>query len=86
MNLKFGQCLYDIEAVYHPSIGCIYTWSNKKEQRSYLVRKLDRVIGSMKWFASFGQATVDFLFPGVYDHFPALISMSDNKNFGPNTF
>ena len=40
----------------------------------------------MKWFASIGQAIVDFLFPGVFDHFPALISMSDNKDIGPNTF
>ena len=40
----------------------------------------------MKWFASIGQAIVDFLCPGVFDHLPALISMSDNKDIGPNTF
>ena len=29
--MKFCECLYDIEVVYHPSIGCIYAGSNKKE-------------------------------------------------------
>jgi hypothetical protein len=42
VNMKFGQSLYDIKVMYHPSMGCFYTGSNKIEERSYVVRKLDR--------------------------------------------
>ncbi|XP_074299643.1 uncharacterized protein LOC141630787 [Silene latifolia] len=49
---EFSQCLDNCSLVDHPATGCHFTWNNKQGD-GLRWAKLDRILVSPQWFASF---------------------------------
>ncbi|PKI53937.1 hypothetical protein CRG98_025639 [Punica granatum] len=81
----FADFLNSAELTDHTSIGCYYTWSNKR-QEGFQVRKIDRVLINEKWVQSELPSTVEFLSPGISDHCPAMLKFGEKENAGPKPF
>jgi hypothetical protein len=82
----FKACTEAIGIEDHPAVGCYYTWTNRREDGHFIVKKLDRVLVNHAWYALFPQCIVQFLPPGISDHSAALISIGVKHNFGPKPF
>ncbi|XP_031387323.1 uncharacterized protein LOC116200633 [Punica granatum] len=81
----FSDFMNAAELIDHTSIGCYFTWSNKR-QEGFQVRKIDRVLVNEKWFQGDIASTVEFLPPGISDHCPALLKFGEKENAGPKPF
>ncbi|XP_074314350.1 uncharacterized protein LOC141649563 [Silene latifolia] len=68
---EFSQCIDNCSLVDHPATGCHFTWNNKQGD-GLRWAKLDRILVSPQWFASF-RSTATFLNAGVSDHSPCLV-------------
>ncbi|XP_062114462.1 uncharacterized protein LOC133825549 [Humulus lupulus] len=82
----FSDCLHDCGLVDLPYNGCFYTWSNKQEPPNRIVAKLDRVLGNKVWLDCFNNTAVYFMPEGLFDHSPAILSLSANINMGKKPF
>ncbi|GAV89673.1 hypothetical protein CFOL_v3_33087 [Cephalotus follicularis] len=71
---KFNACLNTIEVDDIRSVGRFFTWTNKRDGRSAVNKKLDRVLGNSGWHRDFKHNSAHFHNPGVSDH--SLISVT----------
>ncbi|XP_039057652.1 uncharacterized protein LOC120201026 [Hibiscus syriacus] len=76
---EFQDLTQDLDLHDHPFIGPLFTWSNKQSE-SYLARKLDRVLINPIWALSFHNFHVEFLSPGVSDHFEQSLQSPFHEN------
>ncbi|XP_039053100.1 uncharacterized protein LOC120195029 [Hibiscus syriacus] len=65
---EFQEFTRELEISDHPFFGPKYTWSNKQKDL-FLARKFDRVMINSSWATAFHHSFVEFLAPGVSDHF-----------------
>uniref|UniRef100_A0A2N9J3H3 Reverse transcriptase domain-containing protein n=1 Tax=Fagus sylvatica TaxID=28930 RepID=A0A2N9J3H3_FAGSY len=83
---EFLACTEFIGVEDHPAVGCYYTWTNRREDGVFVMKKLDRVLVNHQWLHLFPQCIVHFLPPGVSDHSMAYISIGERQDFGPKPF
>ena len=83
---EFLACTESIGVEDHPAVGCYYTWTNRREDGVFVMKKLDRVLVNHQWLHLFPQCIVHFLPPGVSDHSMAYISIGERQDFGPKPF
>ncbi|XP_074298627.1 uncharacterized protein LOC141629546 [Silene latifolia] len=74
----FNSCLSEYGLDDMHGSGSDFTWFNKQEVNTRVYSKLDRVLINADWLISFTQTTAQFLPPGISDHFPALLSFSND--------
>ena len=79
-------CTESIGVEDHPAVGCYYTWTNRREDGVFVVKKLDRVLVNHHWLDFFPQCIVQFLPPGISDHSLAHISIGGRHDYGPKPF
>ncbi|KAK9273822.1 hypothetical protein L1049_018633 [Liquidambar formosana] len=72
-SLNFSQAILDfhdsiLQADLYdlPFIGPLYTWTNKREDSSLIVRKLDRALMNDRWLDCFPQSTTVFCNPADF--------------------
>jgi hypothetical protein len=82
----FLACSETIGVVDHPAVGCYYTWTNKREDGTFVMKKLDRVLVNHSWLDLFSQCVVQFMAPGISDHSLVLISLGEKQDYGPKPF
>ncbi|XP_074314673.1 uncharacterized protein LOC141649902 [Silene latifolia] len=70
---EFSQCIDNCSLVDHPATGCHFTWNNKQGD-GLRWAKLDRILVSPQWFASF-RSTATFLNAGFSYHSPCLVQI-----------
>jgi endonuclease/exonuclease/phosphatase family metal-dependent hydrolase len=83
---EFLACTESIGVEDHPAVGCYYTWTNRREDGVFVMKKLDRVLVNHQWLHLFPQCIVHFLPPGVSDHSMAYISIGEKAGFWSKTF
>uniref|UniRef100_A0A803QE60 Reverse transcriptase domain-containing protein n=1 Tax=Cannabis sativa TaxID=3483 RepID=A0A803QE60_CANSA len=66
--------------------GCLYTWNNKRQGNERICSKIDRVLANQKWLDSFSSAEVIFAAEELFDHTPAIISLSHEILGGKKPF
>ncbi|XP_031392312.1 uncharacterized protein LOC116204371 [Punica granatum] len=81
----FADFMNSAELTDHTSIGCYYTWSNKR-QEGFQARKIDRVLVNGKWLQGQIASTVEFLPPGISGHCPAMLKFGEKESTGPKPF
>ncbi|XP_039041849.1 uncharacterized protein LOC120180617 [Hibiscus syriacus] len=69
---EFQDCLESLDLMDHPFLGPLFTWSNKQED-SFLVRKLDRILVNNQWLFDHSESFVEFAAQGVSDHCLGLL-------------
>ncbi|GAV65841.1 LOW QUALITY PROTEIN: hypothetical protein CFOL_v3_09355, partial [Cephalotus follicularis] len=74
---EFNECLNAIEVDDIRSVGRFFTWSNKREGNAAVNKKLDRVLGNWGWHKVFNHSCAHFHNPGVSDHSPVSVALSD---------
>jgi hypothetical protein len=79
----FLACSETIGVVDHPAVGCYYTWTNKREDETFVMKKLDRVLVNHSWLDLFSQCVVQFMAPGISDHSLVLISLGEKQDYSP---
>ncbi|XP_062080777.1 uncharacterized protein LOC133785572 [Humulus lupulus] len=55
--------------------GSFFTWSNKQQGDDRICSKIDRVLANQTWLNRFINAKAVFLFEGIFDHTPAVLSV-----------
>lgn len=55
--------------------GPLYTWSNRGDSEQIIARKLDRVLVSDSWLATFPNSEADFTGPGLSDHTRGIVTI-----------
>ncbi|XVE86096.1 hypothetical protein DITRI_Ditri18aG0008900 [Diplodiscus trichospermus] len=65
----------DAGVFYNVSSGPLFTWSNHQSENP-IAKKLDGVLINEVWLAEFPHSTADFLPPGISDHCPTVIELS----------
>ncbi|XP_062118289.1 uncharacterized protein LOC133831900 [Humulus lupulus] len=83
---SFYNCLLDYDLTDIPFHGFFFTWNNKQVSSDHIIAKLDRVLGNATWFENFPQAHACFLPEGLFDHSPAVVSLSQNMELGKKPF
>ena len=83
---EFLACTEAISVDDHPAVGCYFTWTNRREDGVFVVKKLDRVLANHNWLDLFPQCIVQFLSPGISDHSLILITIGEKQNYGPKPF
>ncbi|XVE58896.1 hypothetical protein DITRI_Ditri04bG0205600 [Diplodiscus trichospermus] len=78
----FGEFVNKFSIYDHCFSGNFFTWSNK-HQVDFLAKKLDRVMVNGNWEFS---STVEFLAPGVSNHYPVLIKLGSHVKSPPKPF
>lgn len=48
-EIDFGDCINQIEVLDLTFSGCVFTWCNKREEGSFVAKKLDRVMVNEAW-------------------------------------
>ena len=72
---EFISCLTQIAVFDHSYAETLLTWSNRQTE-GFLGRKLDRVLINGNWLPCFGNSTVEFLPPEIFDHCHALMKLN----------
>ncbi|GAV92185.1 LOW QUALITY PROTEIN: hypothetical protein CFOL_v3_35566, partial [Cephalotus follicularis] len=71
----FNACLNTIEVDEIRSAGRFFTWTNKREGRSAVNKKLDRALGNWGWHRVYNHSSAHFHNPGVSDHSPISVAL-----------
>ena len=82
---EFKDAVQKVAVFDHPFTGPLFTWFNHQGE-GFLTRKLDRVLINDKWLSFLAQSTVEFLPPGVSDHCPALVRLTQQGCSPPKPF
>ncbi|XP_062085850.1 uncharacterized protein LOC133791958 [Humulus lupulus] len=82
----FCNCLLDYDLLDIPFHGCFFTWNNKKILPDHIIAKLDRVLGNSAWLEKCPLANACFLPEGIFDHSPAVVSLSKAMELGKKPF
>ncbi|GAV73925.1 hypothetical protein CFOL_v3_17408 [Cephalotus follicularis] len=83
---EFNKCLKAMEVDDIRSVGRFFTWSNKRAGNFAVNKKLDRVLGNWEWHKHFNHSLAHFHNPGVSDHSPVSVSLSEVRNNGNKPF
>lgn len=83
---EFYDCTQEAHIFDLRYSGCFYTWSNKQEGENKIASKIDRIMVNMEWVEVFTDSTAEFLFPGISDHSPGVISIFEGRYHGPPPF
>ncbi|XP_020250238.1 uncharacterized protein LOC109827635 [Asparagus officinalis] len=68
------------------TLGCFYTWNNKKEADSRVWCRLDRALVNDAWINTYNASHVEFLLPSFSDHSPAQIAIYEEYIQGKKPF
>ncbi|GAV59738.1 hypothetical protein CFOL_v3_03269 [Cephalotus follicularis] len=83
---EFNECLKSMEVDDIRSVGRFFTWSNKRAGNFAVNKKLDRVLGNWEWHNLFNHSLAHFHQPGVSDHTPVSVDLSDFRSSGNKPF
>ncbi|GAV76442.1 hypothetical protein CFOL_v3_19916 [Cephalotus follicularis] len=83
---EFNECLNAIGVDDIRSVGRHFTWSNKRVGNATVNKKLDRVLGNWGWHKVFNHSCALFHNPGVSDHSPVSVALSDPWRCGNKPF
>ncbi|GAV62355.1 hypothetical protein CFOL_v3_05879, partial [Cephalotus follicularis] len=83
---EFNECLKSMEVDDISSVGWFFTWSNKRVGNFAVNKKLDRVLGNWEWHKHFNHNLAPFHNPGVSDHSPFSVALSDFRSSGNRPF
>ncbi|GAV63771.1 Exo_endo_phos domain-containing protein [Cephalotus follicularis] len=81
-----NECLNAIEVDDIGRVGRHFTWSNKTVGNVVVNKKLDRVLGNWGWHKVFNHSCALFHNPGVSDHTPVSVTLSDPWRCGNKPF
>ncbi|KAJ9535294.1 hypothetical protein OSB04_un001606 [Centaurea solstitialis] len=85
----FRDCVCDIEVEDIRQSGLMFTWVQKPMSdggSNGLLKKLDRVLGNLKFVGDFPSAYANFLPYGLSDHSPAVVTLQGLCVFKPKPF
>ncbi|XP_056688055.1 uncharacterized protein [Spinacia oleracea] len=68
------------------SCGNMFSWSNKGQGDQTISSRIDRAFGCCDWQSSFPAVCVDYLNPGISDHFPLLLDCNIAHHQGSRPF
>ncbi|GKF83428.1 hypothetical protein Tco_0245084, partial [Tanacetum coccineum] len=71
----FKDCVKCIEVMDINSFGLHYTWIQKPKGGNGILKKLDRIMGNVKFVEGFSGAYVIFQPYRISDHSPAVLKM-----------
>ncbi|GAV92478.1 Exo_endo_phos domain-containing protein [Cephalotus follicularis] len=72
----FNACLNSIEVDDIKSVGRFFNWTNKRDGRFDVNKKLDRALGNWGWNRGYNHSSAHFHNPGVSDHSPIYVAMN----------
>ena len=76
---QFRSALEECDLCDLGFIGSKYTWSNAKEDESFMEERLDRALANIDWCAWFQEVEVQVLPARLSDHKPILINFARHK-------
>lgn len=66
--------------------GSLFTWNNKKDGADRVFCKLDQIMSNEEWNDLYPEVVADFQPEGLFDHTPAVISLTDTLRRGKALF
>ena len=79
-TVEFNECVNASCLVDLRYTGNFYTWNNRRSGLEHIIkRKLDRALVNQGWLDYFPSAYAEFLPPGISDHSPIVIHISDTN-------
>jgi hypothetical protein len=85
-EIEFGNCVNWIQVLDLAYSGCNFTRCNRREEGSFVAKKLDWVLVNEAWLDEFSKSEVEFQEAGISDHSPAIVSMGKFQSSGPKPF
>ncbi|XP_019248485.1 PREDICTED: uncharacterized protein LOC109227745 [Nicotiana attenuata] len=61
------------------SVGWFFTWCNQQQEDKRVYSKIDWAMGNYVWLQQYSHIEAEFMDPGVSDHSPILIHISQHK-------
>ncbi|XP_016448286.1 uncharacterized protein LOC107773375 [Nicotiana tabacum] len=55
--------------------GDYCTWTNKQRVEDIIFSRIDRAFGNYEWMMKWGNITMEYGLPGIYDHAPMILPM-----------
>ncbi|GAV92453.1 hypothetical protein CFOL_v3_35832 [Cephalotus follicularis] len=83
---EFNNCLNVIEVEDIRGVGRFFTWSNKRDGKHIVNKKLDRALGNWGWHKEYNHSFAHFHNPGISDHSPVSVSLADSGSKGCKPF
>ncbi|XP_022015008.1 uncharacterized protein LOC110914527 [Helianthus annuus] len=83
---EFYECVKETELLDIPSHGIHYTWNQKPREGIGVMKKLDRVMGNLKFLDLFPNGYALFKPPRLSDHSPCIFKFSSALNSRPKPF
>ncbi|XP_021984667.1 uncharacterized protein LOC110880453 [Helianthus annuus] len=83
---KFKECVNSIEVLDINSSGLHFTWSNKQQDTRAIFKKIDRILGNMKFIDTFQSASALFHPYRISDHTPCILVLPNIVRDKPKPF
>ncbi|XP_021975392.1 uncharacterized protein LOC110870522 [Helianthus annuus] len=83
---EFHDCVQYTELVDINGHGLHYTWNQKPKQGIGLLKKIDRVMGNLKFLEMFPEAFVCYLPFRISDHTPCILKWPNSTKEKPKPF
>ncbi|XP_062115678.1 uncharacterized protein LOC133829870 [Humulus lupulus] len=85
-SVTFQQCIEKCNLEDVKSTGSFFTWTNKQQGDDRIYSKIDRVLANQRWLDHYTVAEVIFLNEGIFDHYPAMLSIYPAVGNGKKPF
>ena len=77
-TIEFNDCVNASCLVDLRYTGCYYSWNNRRSDSDFfLKKKLDRALVNQGWLGTFSSSFAEFLPPGISDHSPIIIHVTN---------
>ncbi|GJS41229.1 hypothetical protein Tco_0566272 [Tanacetum coccineum] len=84
--MEFKDCVSDIEVSDINYSGLNYTWNQKPKTGGGILKKLDRIMGNVKFLDVFSGAHAYFQPYRIFDHSPSVLKIPDLPMNKPKPF
>ncbi|XP_056162312.1 uncharacterized protein LOC115663491 [Syzygium oleosum] len=72
---ELNNIIEELALIEPPSLGPIFTWTNKSSGTNLRASRIDRVLVNAEWQNKYEHYSIEFLLPGVSDHSPCLVKL-----------
>ncbi|XP_022024344.1 uncharacterized protein LOC110924660 [Helianthus annuus] len=83
---EFYDCVKETELLDIPSHGIHFTWNQKPREGIGVMKKLDRVMGNLKFLELFPNGHALFKLARISDHSPCILKISSTARSKPKPF